>query len=357
MLWDADIIRDISLASTLFTNFYNHSLYHHHLTPIGIYIAYPLDSRVTLIRGAWQSYAAGLIDWIVETLESKGIKVVDIIIVEGNHDKRVAEGMSLNESLLHGLNGMGHEGRVFVSSHYIDEKCGVLYRHVLLMRTSGSYIYGISPRMLREASKLISKFDVKYVVAGHVHKFGYAKAFHGEGFAITIPGFQIDLARGENDRGALIMLDGNIPIFVEPDKAIKVVDEDALTLEVLNKLMEFIKRYCAKSSVPRHSCAIKEFFIGLPRAKKDKGKIWWKYAVLKMGNRTKVVNGGLLKRVAEIYNAFDTTEEAIEHIMKVLKVNLLTARNYIWVAIRLGLCEAKKRKRATGKQEGMTTQS
>ena len=145
------------------------------------------------------------------------------------------------------------------------------------------------------------------------------------------------------------MLDGNIPIFVEPDKTIKVVDEDALTLEVLNKLMEFIKRYRAKSSVPRHSCAIKEFFIGLPRAKKDKGKIWWKYAVLKMGNRTKVVNGELLKRVAEIYNAFDTTEEAIEHIMKVLKVNLSTARNYIWIAIKLGLCKPKRGNRRLGK--------
>jgi len=133
----------------------------------------------------WQNYAAGLIDWIVETLESKGIKVVDIIIVEGNHDKRVAEGMSLSESLLHGLNDMGYEGRVFVSSHYIDEECGVLYRHALLMRSSGSYIYGISPRMLKEASKLIAKFGVKYVVAAHVHKFGQAKAFHGEGFAMS----------------------------------------------------------------------------------------------------------------------------------------------------------------------------
>ena len=64
-----------------------------------------------------------------------------------------------------------------------------------------------------------------------MHKFDYAKAFHGEDFAITIPGFQIDLAREENDRGALIMLDGNIPIFVEPDRAIKIIDEDTLILE------------------------------------------------------------------------------------------------------------------------------
>jgi len=181
----------------------------------------------------------------------------------------------------------------------------------------------------------MTKFGVKHVVAGHVHKFGYAKAFHGEGFAITIPGFQIDLARGENDRGALIMLDGNIPVFVEPDRTIKVVDEEELMLEVLCRLVEFIKRYRAKSSVPRHSCAIKELFIGLPGARVEKGKIWWRYAVLRMGKRTKVVNGKLLERIAEIYNSFETTEKAIEHIMKVLKVNLSTARNYIWVVIKL----------------------
>ena len=40
------------------------------------------------------------------------------------------------------------------------------------------------------------------------------------------------------------------------------------------------------------------------------------------GHRTKVVNEELLKRITEMYNAFDTTEEAIEHIMKVLKINL-----------------------------------
>lgn len=209
----------------------------------------------------------------METLEGRGVEVGDITIVEGNHDKRVAEGMSLSEGLLHGLDDMGYNGRAFVASHYVDEECGVLYRHALLMRSSGSYIYGISPRMLKEASRLMTKFGVKHVVAGHVHKFGYAKAFHGEGFAITIPGFQIDLARGENDRGALIMLDGNIPIFVEPDRTIKVVDEEELMLEVLCKLVAFIKRYRAKSSIPRHSCAIKEIFIGLPRAKVEKGKI------------------------------------------------------------------------------------
>ena len=102
-----------------------------------------------------------------------------------------------------------------------------------------------------------------------------------------------------------------LTIFVELDKTIKVVDEDAFTLEVLNKLMEFIKRYRAKSSVSRHSCAIKEHFVGLPGAKKNKGKTWWKYAILRMDNRTKVVNGKLLKREVKIYNAFDITEEAI----------------------------------------------
>jgi len=80
-------------------------------------------------------------------------------------------------------------------------------------------------------------------------------------------------------------------------------------LEVLEKLMEFIKRYRAKSSVPRHSCAIKELFIGLPKTKERSG-VWWKYAILRMGNRTKVVDGELLRRIAEIYNAFDTTKEA-----------------------------------------------
>jgi len=303
-------------------------------------------TQVTLVRGSWQSYAAaGLIDWIVELFERRGIKVVQIIIVEGNHDKRIAEGMSLSEGLLHALNDMGYDGRVFVYSYYLDEECRVLYKHSLLTKSSGSYIYGISPRMLKEASKLIAKFGVKYVVAAHVHKFGQAKAFHGEGFAITIPGFQIDLARGENDRGALIMIDGFRPHYVEPDEAIKIVDEDALVLEVLEKLMEFIKRYRAKSSVPRHSCAIKELYIGLPKAKERTG-VWWKYAILRMGNRTKVINGELLRRVAEIYNAFDTTEEAIEHIMKVLRVNLSTARNYIWIAIKLGLCEAKRRNKS-----------
>ena len=84
--------------------------------------------------------------------------------------------------------------------------------------------------------------------------------------------------------------------YVEPDEAIKIVDEDALVLEVQEKLMEFIKRYRAKSPVPRHSCAI-----------------------LRTGNRIKVVNGELLKRIAEICNTSDTIEETIEHIMKVLK--------------------------------------
>jgi len=59
-----------------------------------------------------------------------------------------------------------------------------------------------------------------------------------------------------------------------------------------------------------------------------------------------VVDGELLKRIAEIYNAFDTTEKAIEHIMKVLKVNLSTARNYIWIAIKLELCEAKRKSKS-----------
>ena len=59
-----------------------------------------------------------------------------ITIVEGNHDKRVAEGMSLSKSLLHGLNDMGYEGRIFVGFHYIDEEYSVLYRHALLMRSS-----------------------------------------------------------------------------------------------------------------------------------------------------------------------------------------------------------------------------
>jgi len=116
-------------------------------------------TQVTLIKGAWQSYAAAdLIDWIVETFESKGIKVAEIIIVEGNHDRRIAEGMRLSESLIYGLKDMSYDGRAFVTSHYIDQESNVLYRHALLMRRSGSYIYGISPRMLREAIKLISAF-------------------------------------------------------------------------------------------------------------------------------------------------------------------------------------------------------
>ena len=48
-----------------------------------------------------------------------------------------------------------------------------------------------------------------------------------------------------------------------------------------------------------------------------------------------MVNGELLKRIAEIYNTSDTTEETIEHIMKVLKVNLSKVRNYIWIAIKI----------------------
>jgi len=79
---------------------------------------------------------------------------------------------------------------------------------------------------------------------------------------------------------------------------------------------------------------IKELFIGLPKTKERTG-VWWKYAVLRMGNRIKVVNGELLKRIAEIYNTSDTTEETIEHIMKVLKVNLSKVRNYIWIAIKI----------------------
>jgi len=61
-----------------------------------------------------------------------------------------------------------------------------------------------------------------------------------------------------------------------------------------------------------------------------------------MGKRTKAFDGKLLERIAEIYNSFETTEKAIEHIMKVLKVNLSTARNYVWIAIKLGLCEPKR---------------
>jgi len=310
-------------------------------------------TQVTLVRGSWQSYAAaGLIDWIVESLESNMVRVENVIIIEGNHDKRVAENMSLSEGLLHGLNDMGYKGKAFVSSYYIDEEYGVLYKHAVLMRSSGSYIYGISPRMIKEASKLMAKYGVKYVVTGHVHKFGYVKAFHGEGFVIAIPSFQIDLVKGENDRGALIMLDGDTPIFVEPSKTVKVVDEDRVKLEILEKLMEFIKRYRRKSSIPYHSCAIEEFYIGLHKPKEEgNNKIWWKYAIVKVGSKTRVVNGDLLKRVAEIYNAFDTTEEAIEHIMRVLRVNLSTARNYIWAAIKLELCKPKRGGRRREKKE------
>jgi len=32
--------------------------------------------------------------------------------------------------------------------------------------------------------------------------------------------------------------------------------------------------------------------------------------------------------------------------MKVLKVNLTTARNYIWIAIKLGLYKAKRRNKS-----------
>ena len=97
-----------------------------------------------------------------------------------------------------------------------------------------------------------------------------------------------------------------------------------------------------KSSVSYHSCAIKEFYIALPKAKKNGDKVWWKYAILKVGSRTKVVDGELLKMVAEIYNSLDTAREAIKHIMKVLKVNLSTAKRYIRIGIKLGLCKPKR---------------
>ena len=44
-----------------------------------------------------------------------------------------------------------------------------------------------------------------------------------------------------------------LTIFVELDKTIKVVDEDAFTLEVLNKLMEFIK-----------SIALRALYLAIP---------------------------------------------------------------------------------------------
>ena len=83
----------------------------------------------------------------------------------------------------------------------------------------------------------------------------------------------------------------------------------------------------------------------IPNPRK-RSRVWWKYAILRISSRTRVVDGELLKRIAEIYDAFDTTEEAIEYVMKVLKVNLSTARNYIWIAIKLELCEAKRKSKS-----------
>ena len=298
-------------------------------------------TQVTLTRGVWQSYAAaGVIEWIIEKFKANSIEVEKIIIVEGNHDRRIAENMSLSEVLLHALNDMGYDGKAFVSSYYIDEQNEALYRHAILERTSGSYIYGITPRMIKEADKIMLRHRTRFVISGHVHKYGCVKTTHG--YAITLPSFQIDLSRGENDRGALIMLDGNTPIPVDPTKAIEVVDVEDLMLEVLVKLVEFIKIYRKKSSIPYHRCAIKELLIGLPRAKKAANNgIWWKYAIIRIGSRTRVVDGDLMKRIVKIYEAFETTAEAIEHMVKVLGINVSTARNYIWSAIKLGLCKPK----------------
>ena len=58
-------------------------------------------TQVSLTKGVWQAYgAAGLVDWMVEKLKSRGVSVDKIVIVEDNHDRRLHEGISLTGYLV-----------------------------------------------------------------------------------------------------------------------------------------------------------------------------------------------------------------------------------------------------------------
>jgi len=96
----------------------------------------------------------------------------------------------------------------------------------------------------------MKRYKVHKIIAGHVHKFGIAKTVHG--WVVTIPSFQIDLSRKENDRGGALVIDGEDVIPIEPDKVLvpEEMDEKLLYEKVLEELVEFIKRYWKKSSIP-----------------------------------------------------------------------------------------------------------
>ena len=236
-------------------------------------------TQVSLTKGVWQAYgAAGLVDWMVEKLKSRGVSVDKIVIVEGNHDRCLHEGISLTGYLVQALEKIGFRSKVEVySSAYIDVN-GVLYTHSILQRSLGSYIYGISPRMIREANKLTKRYKVHKIITGHVHKFGMVRNVHG--WVVTIPSFQIDLSKKEDDRGGALVMDGEDVIPVEPDKALapEEMDENLLYEKVLEELVEYIKRYWKKSLIPYRACAIKVLYIGLP--KKEEGKVWWKLSLI-----------------------------------------------------------------------------
>jgi len=308
------------------------------------------ETQVTSVRGVFQSFAgAGLVYSIVERFRDGGIGVEKVVIAQGNHDRRLHEGLSLSQHLLMALEDMQLPCRVEVYDYYIED--GVLYRHAILLGSGGSYIYGISPRMISAATKICEKYGVEKVVAGHVHKFGMVKLHKMDAMAVTIPSFQIDFKREENDRGVLIILDGFDFLYVEPDKKYPIMakSQEEVFLDVLKRAMEYIDLY-RKVSGKFQSCNLIEVKA---RPRGWRGNTKWVFAILRdKTGRRRFIDYQVLENVARVYEASDATREAIKIITRMFGVNETRAHNLIWMAINEKLCEPKRPGRGRRKRRG-----